>query len=531
MVILDASIVNVALPSMQRDFGLSTATLQWVVSIYSLTFGSFLLLSGRAGDLFGRRKLLMGGLALFSLASLAGGLAPSGIWFLVIRGIQGTGAALVAPTTLSLLTALFEEGPARNRAFGTIGSISSLGFAVGALLGGLLVAGLGWRWVMFVNVPIGLLALVLTPFFLPETTTPTDHRHIDVLGAFLVTAGLIALVALLAEGNTLGWISVAELVLLVLCAAFLFTFLLIERRACEPLVRFGIFRLRTLTGGNLVNFFTAATFVPLLFVLTLYMQQTLHYSAMSTCLAFLPMALTLLVVSNLVSRQIARFGVFWLMLGGFLLALVGLFLLTSMSVDGSFASTLLPGMLLLAAGFGGIFPGIFVAATSKVAQNEQGLASGLVNTSQQIGASVGMALVSTAIGARSAALVQAGQQTVQQSQQALVGGLQAGVFVCAASALVAVVVTLMTLHEHRTPANPAQLPKAEHCHCARPVAFALPASGHGCNGYLGHPFVKKLPWAFNTILFLVVRWDSAIERVGGMVLMYRRRQACLGSRP
>src|SRR6266700_7388583 len=180
MVVLDASIVNVALPSMQHDFGLSTATLQWVVSIYSLTFGSFLLLSGRAGDLFGRRKLFMGGLALFSLASLAGGLAPSGLWFIVIRGVQGLGAALVAPTTLSLITTLYEEGPERNRALGTVGSISSLGFAVGAVLGGLLVAGLGWRWVMFVNVPVGLLGLALTPIFLSETSTSTAHRHLDV---------------------------------------------------------------------------------------------------------------------------------------------------------------------------------------------------------------------------------------------------------------------------------------------------------------------------------------------------------------
>jgi EmrB/QacA subfamily drug resistance transporter len=403
MVVLDASIVNVALPSMQRDFGFSTATLQWIVSIYSLTFGSFLLLSGRAGDLFGRRKLFMGGLALFSLASLAGGLAPSGIWFIVIRGIQGVGAALVAPTTLSLITTLFEEGSARNRAFGITGSISSLGFAVGALLGGLLVAGLGWRWVMFVNVPVGLLALVLTPIFLPETTMRAEHRHIDVLGAFLVTAGLVALVSLLAEGNTLSWISGTELLFLALCVIFLLAFVLVERRVYEPLVRLGVFRLRNLTGGNVVNFFTAATFVPLLFVLTLYLQQTLNYSAMSTGLAFLPMALVLMVISNSVSRQIARFGVFWLMLGGFLLVLVGLFLFMRISVGGNYGSTLLPGMLTLAAGFGCIFPGIFVAATSGVAQSSQGLASGLVNSSQQIRASVGMALVSTAIGARSAA--------------------------------------------------------------------------------------------------------------------------------
>ncbi len=473
MVILDASIVNVALPSMQRDFGFSTATLQWIVSIYSLTFGSFLLLSGRAGDLFGRRRLFMGGLALFSLASLAGGLAPSGLWFIVIRGIQGLGAALVAPTTLSLITTLFEEGPARNRAFGITGSISSLGFAVGALLGGLLVAGLGWRWVMFVNVPVGLLALALTPIFLPETSTSTEHRHLDVLGAFLVTAGLIALVSLLAEGNTLGWISGAELLFLVLCVLLLLTFVLVEWRSREPLVRFGIFRLRALSGGNMVNFFTAATFVPLLFVLTLYMQQTLHYSAITTGLAFLPMALTLMVISNVVSRQIARFGVFWLMLGGLFVVLLGLLLLMRISGGGSFLSTVLLGTLLLAVGFGCIFPGIFVAATSGVAAKEQGLASGLVNTSQQIGASVGMALVSTVIGARTAVLLQASPHAQQSIQNALVGGFQAGVFVCAGCALLAALIAIFTLHEHRTPAGPAQLPEAEHCHCARPVAFAL----------------------------------------------------------
>lgn len=479
MVVLDASIVNVALPSMQHDFGLSTATLQWVVSVYSLTFGSFLLLSGRAGDLFGRRRLFMGGLALFSLASLAGGLAPSGFWFIVMRGIQGVGAALVAPTTLSLITTLFEEGPARNRAFGITGSISSLGFAVGALLGGLLVAGLGWRWIMFVNVPVGLLALVLAPIFLPETRPSTEHRQIDVLGAFLVTAGLVALVSLLAEGNTLGWISGEELLFFILCVLLLLGFVLVERRSREPLVRLGIFRLRALSGGNLVNFFTAATFVPLLFVLTLYLQQILHYSAMTTGLAFLPMALTLMVVSNLVSRQIARFGVFWLMLGGLCFVLLGLFLLMRISVGGSFLKTVLPGTLLLAAGFGGIFPGIFVAATSGVAANEQGLASGLVNTSQQIGASVGMALVSTAIGARAALLLHVSSHTQQSLQQALVGGFQAGMVVCVGCAFLAALIAIFTLHEHRTPASPAWLLEAEHCHCARPVAFALNTRSRG----------------------------------------------------
>ncbi|QBD76663.1 DHA2 family efflux MFS transporter permease subunit [Ktedonosporobacter rubrisoli] len=474
MVILDASIVNVALPSMQHDFGLSTADLQWVVSIYSLTFGSFLLLSGRAGDLFGRRRLFMGGLALFSLSSLAGGFAPSGIWFIVIRGIQGLGAALVAPTTLSLITTLFEEGPERNRAFGITGSISSLGFAIGALLGGLLVAGPGWRWVMFVNVPVGLLALILTPIFLPETTTPTEHKHIDVLGAFLVTAGLVALVYLLAEGNHLGWISGPELLLLLLSVLFLLAFVLVERRSREPLVNLSIFRLRNLTGGNIVNFFTAATFVPLLFILTLYMQQTLHYSALATGLAFLPMALTLMIISNIVSRQIARVGVLWLMIGGLLIVMLGLFLLTRISAGSSYIGIVLPGILFLAAGFGCVMPGIFVAATSKVASDEQGLASGLINTSQQIGGSVGMALVSTAIGARSAVLLQTSSHGLQNIQNALVGGFQAGVFVCIGSAFLAALLALLTLYEHKTPAQPAQLPEAKHCHCARPVAITLP---------------------------------------------------------
>jgi EmrB/QacA subfamily drug resistance transporter len=254
MVVLDFSIVNIALPSMQKDLGLSTQNLQWIISAYSLTFGGFLLLGGRMGDLYGRRKLFMVGLFLFSVSSLAGGLAISGVWLIISRGIQGLGAALVAPTVLSLITTTFAEGSERNNAFGMVGAMASLGFAAGAILGGFLTAGPGWRWVMFVNVPIGFVLLILTPFLLPESRAYSGPRRIDVLGAILVTSGLVALVYALAEGNTLGWTSLATLGLLAAAVVLLAAFIFVETRSADPLVRLSLFKRRTITGANLISF-------------------------------------------------------------------------------------------------------------------------------------------------------------------------------------------------------------------------------------------------------------------------------------
>lgn len=470
MVVLDASVVNVALPSMQRDLGLSTQALQWVVSAYSLTFGCFLLLSGRAGDLFGRRRLLLGGLVLFSLASLAGGFASSGIWFITTRAIQGLGATLVAPTTLSLTATIFAEGPERNRAFGVIGSISSSAFAVGALLGGLLVAGPGWRWVMFINVPIGFLAIVLAPILLQESGAQAERRHLDVPGAIIITTGLIALVAGLGEGNVLGWVSWQTIGLFVLAVVLILAFVGIELRSPAPLVRFGIFRLSTLRGANLVALFVLAALVSLLFTLTLYMQRVLGYSAINTGLAFLPMALAIMAISNFSSRLAARVGVKAPLVSGMVLVTLGLLLFTRMSATSTFPGMLLPAMLIVAIGLGCVFPAMVIAGTAGVSNNEQGLASGLLNTAQQVGAAIGLAITTTLATSRTTVLLHSGAS----GAAALVGGFQIAIFACACFAVAAALIAVLVIREHECTQGLANPSLAEHCQSVRPFAIHIP---------------------------------------------------------
>jgi EmrB/QacA subfamily drug resistance transporter len=470
MVVLDAAVVNVALPSMQHDLGMSTQTLQWVVSAYSLTFGCFLLLSGRAGDLFGRRRLLMAGLTIFSLASLAGGFAQSGIWFITTRAIQGIGATLVAPTTLSLTATIFAEGPERNRAFGIIGSISSSAFAIGALLGGLLVAGPGWRWVMFINVPIGIMAIALAPVLLRESGAQTERRHIDVPGAIIISIGLIALVAGLGEGNVLGWVSWQTISLFVLALVLILAFVRVELRSPAPLVRFGIFRLGTLRGADLVALLAPAALVSLLFMLTLYMQRVLGYSAINTGLAFLPMALAIMATSNLSSRLAARVGVKNLLVGGTVILTLGLLMFTRISVAGTFLGTLLPAMLITAIGLGCVFPAMVIAGTAGVSNNEQGLAAGLINTGQQVGAAIGLAITTTIATSHTAALLRIGVS----NGAALVGGFQTAIFACAAFALAAALIVVLIIRERECAQGLANPALAEHCHSIRPFAIHIP---------------------------------------------------------
>ncbi|GCF11801.1 MFS transporter [Dictyobacter arantiisoli] len=369
MVVLDFSIVNIALPSVQKDLGLSTQNLQWIVSAYSLTFGGFLMLGGRMGDLYGRRKLFMIGLFLFSLASFAGGLAISGVWLIVSRAVQGLGAALIAPTSLSLITTNFAEGPERNKAFGLMGAMASLGFAIGAILGGLLTAGPGWRWVMFVNVPLGLIALILGPLLLAESRVHSEQRRLDVLGAVLVTAGLVILVYALARGNDLGWTSLSTLGLLLAAVILLVTFVLLEAHSSSPLIRLSLFRLPTVTGANLVNFIAPGVFGALVFILTLYMQKVLGYSAIQTGLAFLPLACVILIFSNASSRLITRVGAKPLLLIGLILTIIGLLLFLGLSATGSYVGTLLPGMLVVGLGMGIAFATVVIVATTGVSDD------------------------------------------------------------------------------------------------------------------------------------------------------------------
>lgn len=443
MVVLDFSIVNVALPSMQKDLGMSTQNLQWVVSAYSLTFGGFLLLGGRASDLFGRRKLFLAGLLVFSLASLVGGLAHSGLWLIAARAVQGLGASVVAPTALSLVASNFAEGLERNKALGVMGAVASAGFAVGAILGGLLTAGPGWRWVMFVNVPVGLLACVLTPFFIPESHLQEQRPKLDILGALTVTASIVLLVYTLARGNELGWLSWNTWGLLLLAVLLLLAFVWVELRAQDPLVRLNIFRLRVLTGGNLVGFLLPGTFGAIIFILTLFMQRVLDYSAIQTGLAFLPMAGVLLILSNVASRMFSHMSLKVLLVCSIVVVGCGELLFLLLSATATYWNALLPGMLVVSLGMGFVFPAITIAATNGVRNEEQGLASGLLNTSQQVGSSIVLAVATSISTAQTAFLQSRGAGTAE----ALALGFHMAIWACLVFVLLALGISIFVMRE------------------------------------------------------------------------------------
>ncbi|HEY3994032.1 MAG TPA: MFS transporter [Ktedonobacteraceae bacterium] len=446
MVVLDFSIVNIALPSMQKDLGLSTQNLQWIVSAYSLTFGGFLMLGGRMGDLYGRRKLFMAGLVLFSLSSLAGGLASSGVWLIVARATQGLGAALIAPTCLSLVTVTFAEGEERNKAFGMIGSIASFGFAAGAILGGILTAGPGWRWVMFVNVPIGCVAVALTPLLLAESRARLEHRRLDVPGAVLVTAAVAVLVYALAQGNQWGWLSPAILALLAVGSLLLAAFVLVELRSSSPIIDLSIFRQRTITGANLINFLAPGVFGAFIFVVTLYMQKVLGYSAIEMGLAFLPLAGAILVFSNASSRLVTRLGARRLLITGLVITVIGLLLFLGISDTGTYVATLLPGLLVIGLGMGCVFSTVVIAATAGVSDEQQGQASGLFNTTMQVGSGLALAIIVAISSGRTTVLLQGGTAT----KAALTGGSLSAIIACAAFNVLAALVALFVLREKQT---------------------------------------------------------------------------------
>ncbi|MBA2682662.1 MAG: MFS transporter [Ktedonobacteraceae bacterium] len=442
MVVLDFSIVNVALPSIQKDLGFSTQNLQWVISAYALTLGGLLLLGGRLADLYGQRRLFSIGLVLFSLASFAGGLAPSSTVLILARVMQGLGAALLAPSALSLIATTFAEGEQRNKAFGLVNAVASVGFAAGAILGGLLTAGPGWRWVMFVNVPLGVATIILTPFVLQESRAQRGQRRVDVLGALTVTGGLVALVYALSQ----GWLSFQTLGLFALAIVLLATFVMIEKRSSSPLVRLAIFRQRNVTGANIVNALATGSFDTLVFVLTLYMQRVLGYSALETGLAFLPMAMMLLITSNAAARIITRVGIKPLLIGGVITLVVGLLLLTGLTANGTYMQSLLPGIIVVSLGMGPTFSTIIIAATAGVSDNEQGLASGLFNTTEQIGASLMLAIAVAASSSHMAALFQQGEQN---EKVAIAGGLQYALFACVISVLLALLTVIFVIREKK----------------------------------------------------------------------------------
>jgi EmrB/QacA subfamily drug resistance transporter len=393
MVVLDIAIVNVALPSIQVDLGFSQENLQWVISAYALLFGGFLLLGGRAADLLGRRRLFIVGLIVFTVASLLSGLAWSDEVLILTRAIQGLGAAIITPAALSILMTTFSEGRERNAALGVWGAVGAFGAVAGVLLGGVLTDWLSWEWIFYINVPVGLGALALTPLLLAESRD-AHVKSFDVPGAVLVTSGLITLVYGITQANNYGWSSVETIGLFVGAAALLVGFVGWELRAKEPLMPFTIFRIRTVAAANLAGLILGTVTFSMFLMLTLYMQQVLAYSPMKTGVAYLAVAGTAIVWSGVAAQLVNRVGVKPVITAGMTLLATGLFYFTQVSVGGSYLGDLLPGFLIIAAGLGFSFVPISIAALAGVQPSEAGLASGLFNTSQQIGGALGIAALS-----------------------------------------------------------------------------------------------------------------------------------------
>jgi EmrB/QacA subfamily drug resistance transporter len=395
MTILDVSIVNVALPSIAKDLEFPQQDLQWVITAYAIAFGGFLLLGGRAADLLGRRRVFMVGVALFTIASLVCGLAQSEGMLIASRAVQGLGGAIISPAALSIVTTTFEEGPERNKALGVWGALGGSGAAVGVLLGGILTSYLSWRWIFFVNVPVGALVLALTPRIVPESRREGGARHYDALGAILVSAGLALLVYSISEAPRVGWGSARTIVLLIAAVALLIGFLVNERRSDDPLMPFHIFGVRTVAGANAVGFLLGAVIFANFFLLTLYVQDVLGYSPIRTGLTFLATAGTAVLAAGVAQALTTKLGPKPIIIVGLSLLTAAMVWYTQVPVHGKFASDLLPGYLLVGVGIAFAFVPVSIAALAGVAEREAGLASGLINTSQQIGGAIGTAVAST----------------------------------------------------------------------------------------------------------------------------------------
>jgi EmrB/QacA subfamily drug resistance transporter len=451
MVILDVAIVNVALPSIKSDLGFSATGLQWVITAYAIFFGGTLLLGGRLADLLGRRRMFVAGLALFGASSLLSGFAWSAASLVGFRAVQGLGGALLAPAALSLLMTTFAEGRERNRALGIYGAASGSGAAAGVLLGGVITSYLGWSWIFFVNVPVAIAAIALTPFLLRDSRAELQHRHFDLAGAASVTSGLMLLVYGLTRAATDGWSSPVTLGLLAGSAALVAVFVWIESRSRSPLLPLRIFRLRALSAANVTMLIVGAVTFSEFFVLTLYVQDVLHYSAVQSGIAFVAFALSVVVASNLAQPVIGRIGVRGTLLMGLALATVSVGLLTQVPVDGHYFWDLFPAFVLGGTGLGFSFVPVTIASLAGVERADAGVASGLVNTSRQIGGAIGLAAISTI--AASAAVSYADAHGVSAaSAAATVSGFQTAFIVLGGMLVAAFVVAGVFLRPARASA-------------------------------------------------------------------------------
>ena len=381
MVVLDVAIVNVALPSIQKSLQFSTSSLEWVVSGYALTFGGFLLLGGRAGDLLGRRRVFMAGLLLFSVISLLCGLSSSPAMLIAFRVAQGAAGAVLSPSVFSIVSVTFEEGSERNKALGLLGAIAGSGAAIGVLLGGVLTEFVGWEWIFFVNVPIGLGVLLFVPRFVRESRAPDLARHFDVAGAVTVTGGLMLLVYGLTRAPTVGWGSAETIAAFVGFAVLITTAVFVEQRSRSPLVDLRIFRRRTLAGANVIGFILGTMLFGMFFLLSLYQQDVLGFSPLRTGVGNLAIALTIIAVSAVSQGFVTRVGVKPVLTFGLVFLGGGLVYFTQISADGSYFADVFPGFILAGVGIGCAFVPVSIAALTGVTSREAGLASGLITTS------------------------------------------------------------------------------------------------------------------------------------------------------
>jgi EmrB/QacA subfamily drug resistance transporter len=445
MVVLDIAIVNVALPSIKNDLHFTQESLQWVITAYAILFGGVLLLGGRMADLLGRRRLFMGGLALFTVSSLLNGLAWSEGSLIGFRALQGLGGALLAPAALSILTTMFREGRERNLALGIWGAASGSGGAAGVLLGGVLTSSLSWSWIFFVNVPVGAVILAVSPWLLRESKAELDHRHFDTAGAASITGGLMLLVYAMTRATEHGWSSATTISLLAASAALVGAFVVIELRSKAPLLPMRIFRLRSLAGANASGLLLSSALFSQFFLLTLYMQEVLHYSALKTGVAYIALTLTIITFSTVAQGLVTRVGVRRVLPIGMAIAAGTLVLFAQVPVHGHYFWNLFPAFVLGGVGLALAFVPMQIGGLTGVSQSDAGVASGLINTSQQIGGAIGLAAATTVATTFTNRFVDSHPGTNALSGSALTHGFEITFYVLAAVAAIGAVLAAVLI--------------------------------------------------------------------------------------
>lgn len=459
MVVLDVSIVNVALPSIQKAFGMTPGDLQWIITAYTLTFGGFLLLGGRAADLFGRRKIFLWGVVAFTLFSLGAGLSQSGTMIVIFRALQGLAGAFMSPAALSIILVTYREGHERNVALSVWGAVASGGAAAGVLLGGILTEYLDWRWNFFVNVPVGLFVVFASLKYLDRHESTVDHNNLDLPGAVLATGGLMMLVYALVKAPDYGWTDGTSLLYFGIAIAALAAFIVNEKRAKHPLVPLGIFKIRNLSGADSLMLFMTAGMFSVFFFTTLYVQQVLGYSPIKTGVSFLIMPFVIAIVATNIPRLIQKIGYKPILVVAPLIVASGLFFLSHIPVQGDYWHHIAPGLVLMALGMGATFVSVTIAATAGVPSHESGLASGLLNTSQQVGGAIGLAILTgVATSATKSYLADLHLRTAPAKHQiaaASVHGYQRGYLIAAGFALIASLIGAFVIREIKSKDDPS----------------------------------------------------------------------------